>query len=158
MKKAVQASSPKPSKPKAAPRVAKAKAPEVQAPVAHGTGRRKSSVARVWLRRGNGEITVNGKDFKEYFDVEINRMEAYSAVKVCPLSANYNVTANIAGGGVNSQAGALKLGIARAFLLLDETTRQLFRKHGMLTVDSRTKERKKYGQKAARRKFQFVKR
>jgi small subunit ribosomal protein S9 len=158
MKKAVQASSPKTSKPKAAPKAKVAKAPKAQAPVSHGTGRRKSSIARVWLRRGNGEITVNGRDFKEYFDVEINRMEAYSPFKICPISANYSVTANIGGGGVNSQAGALKLGIARALVAIDENSRHVLREHGMLTSDSRIKERKKYGQKAARRKFQFVKR
>src|ERR1700733_1859933 len=105
MKKAVQAA-PKATKPKVA--TPKTKTLKKAAPLSHGVGRRKSSIARVWLRRGSGNIVVNGKDFKEYFDIDINRMEAYSPFKVVATSSNYDVTANIGGGGVNSQAGALK--------------------------------------------------
>jgi small subunit ribosomal protein S9 len=125
--------------------------------VSHGVGRRKSSVARVWLRRGKGLINVNGKDFAEYFDTDFNREQArlaFDAMKV----VNYDVDVNVSGGGVNSQAGAVKLGIARALVEHTPELRAEMRKWRLLSVDPRLKERKKYGQKAARRKFQFVKR
>jgi small subunit ribosomal protein S9 len=125
--------------------------------VSHGVGRRKSSVARVWLRRGKGLINVNGKNFAEYFDTEFNREQArlaFDAMKV----VNYDADVNVYGGGVNSQAGAVKLGIARALVESNPDLRAEMRNWRLLTVDSRLKERKKFGQKAARRKFQFVKR
>ncbi len=128
------------------------------APISHGVGRRKSSVARAWLRRGAGRITVNGRDYKEYFDTEITRIEAETSLKVVPHGDKYDVEINISGGGVHSQAGATKLAIARAFVAQDEELRPALRQRGLLTVDSRVKERKKYGQRGARRKFQFVKR
>lgn len=157
MKKAAQTSTPK--APRAAKAVKKATPVETPAPVAHGVGRRKKAIARVWLRKGNGSISVNGKDLTEYFDTEINQRAASSPFKVCVgSSSSYSVDANVYGGGVCAQADAVKLGIARALVATDENVRQILRKHGMLTVDSRVKERKKYGQKAARRKFQFVKR
>ena len=127
------------------------------APLAHGIGRRKSSVARVWLRPGKGAIVVNGKDFKDYFDTEVARLKASTPFRVIPDSA-FDIEANVMGGGVYSQADAIKLGIARAMLSVNEGLRVTLRAHDLLTVDSRVKERKKYGQKAARRKFQFVKR
>ena len=127
-------------------------------PVAHGVGRRKSSIARVWLRRGNGAIRVNGKDAANYFETEINRLAVRVPFNVCPAGANYDVDVNVNGGGLTSQAGAVQLGIARALLEVDEALRSVLRENNLLTVDSRVKERKKYGQKAARRKFQFVKR
>ena len=127
-------------------------------PLAHGVGRRKSSVARVWLRRGSGKILVNGKGYTDYFDTDIARMDASIPFKVCPMGSNYDVEANVAGGGPFSQAGAVRLGISRALLSLDEAVRPVLRKHGLLTVDSRVKERKKYGQKGARARFQFSKR
>ena len=126
--------------------------------LSHGIGRRKSSVARVWLRKGTGAIVVNGEDFKSYFDTDINRMEAATPFRILPISGSFDVNVNVCGGGMSSQAGAVKLGIARAFLKTDETLRPVLRSNNLLTVDSRVKERKKYGQKAARRKFQFVKR
>ncbi len=129
-----------------------------RAPLSHGVGRRKSSVARVWLTRGSGKIMVNGKPVDKYFDTEINRLTAVLPFQVCPVGSNYNVKANVCGGGKTGQAGAIKLGIARAFVLQDETLRPALRKYRLLTVDSRVKERKKYGQRGARRKFQFVKR
>ena len=128
------------------------------AQLAHGVGRRKTSIARVWLRRGSGSLLVNGKKHTDYFDTEFNCKEAASPIHVVPMASNYDVEVNVLGGGMHSQAGAIQLGIARALLSLDESVRSLLRQHGMLTVDSRRKERKKYGQKAARRKFQFVKR
>jgi small subunit ribosomal protein S9 len=127
-------------------------------PLSHGVGRRKSSVARVWLRAGKGAIVINGKDFKEYFKTEINRLEASAPFRLIPNEAHFDIEANVIGGGCCSQAGAVKLGIARAMLEANEGLRPALRQHDLLTVDSRVKERKKYGQKAARRKFQFVKR
>ncbi len=128
------------------------------APLAHGVGRRKSSVARVWLRAGKGAIVVNGKDFKDYFDTEVTRLRASTPFRVLPAEALFDVEVNVIGGGVCSQADAIKLGISRAMLAVDSRLRPALRQHDLLTVDSRLKERKKYGRKAARRRFQFVKR
>lgn len=134
------------------------KVPAKGAKLAHGVGRRKTSIARVWLHRGSGSLLVNGKKHTDYFDTELNCKEAAAPIHVVPMASNYDVEVNVLGGGMHSQAGAIQLGIARALLSIDESVRSLLRQHGMLTVDSRRKERKKYGQKAARRKFQFVKR
>lgn len=128
------------------------------APVAHGVGRRKNAVARVWMRRGNGKMNVNGKDYTHYFDTVFSAEAAVTAFKVCPISVSYDFEANVRGGGKVAQADAVKLGIARAFLDFDESNKPILRKSGLLTVDARKKERKKYGQRGARRKFQFVKR
>jgi small subunit ribosomal protein S9 len=128
------------------------------AKLAHGVGRRKTAVARVWLNRGSGVLVINGKEHKDYFDTELNSKEAYAPIRLVPSATNYDVEVNVLGGGMHAQAGATQLGIARALLSIDESVRPLLRQYGMLTVDSRRKERKKYGQKAARRKFQFVKR
>ena len=136
----------------------KSATPATNKPVAHGVGRRKSCVARVWLTRGNGQIVVNDKDYATYFDTEWSRLDASIVKRVCPAFANYDVKANIVGSGLNAQADALSLAVSRALVEIDESLRPLLRKHNLLTVDSRLKERKKYGQKAARRKFQFVKR
>jgi len=129
-----------------------------QKPLAHSVGRRKKAVARVWLRRGNGKITVNNKDYTEYFDTNVSILSVTTPFRVCPVGTNYNVQAIVHGGGKKAQADAMKLGIARSFVELDPTLRATFRKYKLLTVDSRQKERKKYGQRGARRKFQFVKR
>lgn len=153
------------TKPAAAPKAPKATAAKpkkeskaTSAPLGHGVGRRKSAVARVWVRRGSGAIIINGTEYTEYFDTEVARLAASAPYRALPVSSNYDVDANVVGGGLSAQADALKLGIARAFVEIDETVRPLMRQHGLLTVDSRLKERKKYGQKGARRKFQFVKR
>ena len=138
-----------------APKTVKARS---VAPIAHGVGRRKSSIARIWLRPGKGSIVVNGKDFKEYFETEVTRLDASKVFRVMTVELNFDVVANVTGGGNCSQAGAVQLGIARAILAANEGLRPMLRQHELLTVDSRVKERKKYGQKAARRKFQFVKR
>ncbi|KKQ49777.1 MAG: 30S ribosomal protein S9 [candidate division TM6 bacterium GW2011_GWF2_38_10] len=124
----------------------------------HGVGRRKSSVARVWAKPGKGSITVNGKDFKQYFDTELSLQKVLLPLKVTGLTSSTDIMVNIFGGGLKSQAGATQLGIARALLASNEDFRKVLRQNDLLTVDSRVKERKKYGQKAARRKFQFVKR
>jgi small subunit ribosomal protein S9 len=124
----------------------------------HGVGRRKSCVARVWLKRGDGSITVNGVDYKKYFDTKDNKDTVVFPLKVLSLDKNFSVDANVEGGGLVGQAGAVRLGISRALVNYDEKYKSLLKKYKLLTVDSRLKERKKYGQKAARRKFQFVKR
>ncbi len=132
--------------------------PKPGAPIAHGIGRRKSSIARVWLRRGKGVVTVNGRLANDYFDTDFNRAQLSLPLSLLPKGLVYDVDVNVSGGGVNSQAGAVKLGIARALVDSDEAMRKTLRKYRLLTVDSRVKERKKYGQRGARRKFQFVKR
>ena len=124
----------------------------------HGVGRRKSSVARVWLKSGKGDILINGKKYESYFDTKFSRDKIAYPGKVTGKANDFDVNVNVYGGGKNSQADAVKLGISRAMLDFDSGLRSVLRQHGLLTVDSRLKERKKYGQKAARRKFQFVKR
>jgi small subunit ribosomal protein S9 len=124
----------------------------------HGVGRRKSAVARVWLTKGDGKIEVNGKDYSEYFDTDLTRRMVKSPIKISGMEKSFSIKVNVLGGGRVGQAGAVRLGISRALLVCDESLRQQLRKHSFLTVDSRKKERKKYGQKGARRKFQFVKR
>lgn len=139
-------------------KMAKKETNTASAPVAHGVGRRKTAVARIWLRRGDGQIKVNGLDHLSYFDTQIAADVAATPFRVCPIGANFNVEVNVCGGGKVAQADAVKLGIARAFVEFDANAKPVLKKHGLMTVDARKKERKKYGQKAARRKFQFVKR
>lgn len=129
-----------------------------KAPIAHGVGRRKSSVARVWLRRGKGAIRINNHDIADYFDTDIDANSARHPFRIVPASTNYDAQVTVRGGGKTAQADAVKLAIARSFLAFDETLRSLLRNNQLLTVDDRLKERKKYGRKAARRRFQFVKR
>jgi small subunit ribosomal protein S9 len=124
----------------------------------HGVGRRKSSVARVWLKPGTGKVEVNGKNYKEYFDTSMTKAAIALPFKVCGLEKAYDAKVTVVGGGMVGQSGAVKLGIARALLKANESLKNVLKQHMLLTVDSRLKERKKYGQKAARRKFQFVKR
>ncbi len=124
----------------------------------YGTGRRKSSVARVYLRPGDGQFVVNGRPFQEYFVTDAQRIEAKQPLVVSETSSTFNVVANVSGGGVNGQAGALKMGIARALLEFNAELRKKLKVEGFLSRDSRGKERKKYGQKGARKRFQFSKR
>jgi small subunit ribosomal protein S9 len=138
--------------------MAKEMTKSANSPMAHGVGRRKTAVARVWLRRGDGQISVNGQSYINYFDTKVAADVAATPFRVCPVGANFDVEANVFGGGKVAQADAVKLGIARAFVEFDANAKPVLKKHGLMTVDSRRKERKKYGQKAARRKFQFVKR
>jgi len=126
--------------------------------VAQGVGRRKKSVARVFLRYGSGLVVVNGTPVDTYFDTDVARLAVSLPFKAFPDAALYDVQANVAGGGKHGQADAVKLGISRALLQARPETRQVLRENGLLTVDARVKERKKYGKKAARRSFQFVKR
>jgi len=124
----------------------------------YATGRRKESVARVWLKPGKGSILINGKDHREYLDTAVARSMAAVPFKVVGKVKDFDANINVCGGGKVSQAGAIKLGISRALVSFDESFKSALRKHDLLTVDARVKERKKYGQRGARRKFQFVKR
>ena len=124
----------------------------------YGTGRRKTSVARVYLRPGSGEYKVNGRPFNEYFVTEAQRSSARQPLLSTDTATSFNVVANVSGGGVNGQADAMKLGIARALMQFNAELRKKLKAEGMVTRDSRGKERKKYGQKGARKRFQFSKR
>ena len=127
-------------------------------PYFYGTGRRKSSVARVRLYPGTGSITINGRDVEDYFGLETLKLIMNQPFGVTNTMGKFDVVANVNGGGVSGQAGAIRHGIARALLLADETYRPALKKAGFLTRDPRMKERKKYGLKAARRASQFSKR
>jgi small subunit ribosomal protein S9 len=142
----------------AKPKVSANKSGIVNRPFAHATGRRKSSVARAWLRKGNGQLTVNGLAHDQYFKVQTAIEASQASFKAFPVTSGMTADVTITGGGYSSQADAMKLAVARALLAFDETLKSDLRKQGFITVDSRVKERKKYGQKAARRKFQFTKR
>ena len=126
-----------------------------------GTGRRKSSVARVRLAPGEGAIVVNGKPYTEYFTRTDHRNNVTAALENTGRRLKYDVWVNVCGGGISGQAGATLLGVSRALLVAeteDEELHQTLKEHGYLTRDSRMVERKKYGQKGARAKFQFSKR
>ena len=124
----------------------------------YGTGRRKSAIARVFLRPGSGEFKVNGKTFDEYFVTPSQRSSAKSPLVLTESAATFNVLANVSGGGVAGQADAVKLGLARALIEFNAELRKKLKAEGMVTRDPRAKERKKYGQKGARKRFQFSKR
>lgn len=124
----------------------------------YGTGRRKSSVARVYLRNGSGRITVNGKDLTEYFGRPILEMQVRSPLKAVDAESRYDVVVNVSGGGSSGQAGAIRHGIARALLSVDDEIRPTLKRAGFLTRDPRMKERHKYGLKKARKAPQFSKR
>jgi len=123
-----------------------------------GTGRRKTSVARVRLIPGSGKILVNGRAMNEYFTLETLRTQAARPLAATGTTDKFDVQVNVAGGGPSGQAGAVRLGIARALLTVDESFRPTLRAEGLLTRDPRMRERKKYGQPGARKRFQFSKR
>jgi len=122
------------------------------------TGRRKSAVARVRLSNGTGKITVNGRALDNYFPVENQRNHATDPLSVVKLADKFDLLVNISGGGPAGQAGAMRHGIARALVRSDETLRATLKAAGFLTRDSRVRERKKYGQPGARKRFQYSKR
>jgi small subunit ribosomal protein S9 len=124
----------------------------------NATGRRKTSIARVLVSPGNGQITVNRKPVDSYFPRETLRMMIRQPLELTGMIGKLNVSAKVEGGGLTGQAGALKHGISRALLRLDSDLRTKLKKEGFLTRDPREKERKKYGQKGARKRFQFSKR
>lgn len=124
----------------------------------YGTGRRKSSTARVFLMPGSGEIVVNRSDVAEYFRNETQRMILKQPLIITENLGKFDIHANVAGGGVSGQASAVRLGITKALLDFNSELRPRLKKAGLLTRDPRIKERKKYGQKGARKRFQFSKR
>jgi small subunit ribosomal protein S9 len=126
--------------------------------VYHAVGRRKSSVARVFLSPGTGKFVVNGRELNAYLNRESLSMLVKQPLEVTNTLGKYDIKATVKGGGVAGQAGALRLGISRAIMLHDETQHKVLKVGGFLTRDPREKERKKYGQAGARKKFQFSKR
>ena len=127
-------------------------------PYFYGTGRRKSSVARVRLYPGTGKITINGRDVDDYFGLETLKLIINQPFGVTNTVGKFDIVANVVGGGIAGQAGAIRHGVARALLLADGEYRDALKKSGFLTRDPRMKERKKYGLKGARRAPQFSKR
>lgn len=126
--------------------------------ITYGTGRRKNAVARVWVKRGNGKITVNGKSLEEYFARPVLRMIINQPFAAIDRIGNFDINCTVCGGGLSGQAGAVRLGICRALDIYDSIFHKPLRQGGFLTRDSRVVERKKYGHKKARRSFQFSKR
>lgn len=123
-----------------------------------GTGRRKTAVARVFVRDGSGKITVNGKDIADYFVTDEQRRMIRMPLLVTSSDNKYDILINVEGGGLNGQAGACRHGISRALVQIDQDARTALKANGYLTRDPRMVERKKYGQRGARRRFQFSKR
>jgi small subunit ribosomal protein S9 len=124
----------------------------------YGTGRRKTSTARVYLRPGNGDIIINRRGFDEYFPNEALRMIIRQPLRLTDTTEKFNILVNVNGGGTAGQAGAVRHGITRALLEFNADLRPTLKKAGLVTRDPRQKERKKYGQKGARKRFQFSKR
>jgi len=123
-----------------------------------GTGRRKSSVARVILTSGKGAFIVNGREFDEYFPSAATRLDVVQTLQLTESEGKYDITVNVNGGGLTGQAGAIRLGITRALLEINPELRKILKPAGLITRDPRSKERKKYGLKKARRAPQFSKR
>ena len=124
----------------------------------YGTGRRKTSTARVYLRPGSGDIVINRRGFDEYFPNEALRMIIRQPLRLTDTTEKFNILVNVSGGGTAGQAGAVRHGITRALLEFNADLRPTLKKAGFVTRDPRQKERKKYGQKGARKRFQFSKR
>jgi small subunit ribosomal protein S9 len=124
----------------------------------YSPGKRKTAVARVWIRPGSGAVTVNGRNIEEYFERETSRMVAKQSLEVLEMLDKYDVTATVKGGGHSAQAAAMRHGIARALTVEDGERRRSLKRAGHLTRDDRKKERKKYGRAGARKRFQYSKR
>jgi small subunit ribosomal protein S9 len=124
----------------------------------YGTGRRKSSVARVFLRPGTGKFVVNGRELDKYLLTAAQRVEVRQPLVTSETTTTFDIHATVNGGGINGQAGALRMGISRALLEFNVELRKKLKAEGFLSRDARGKERKKYGQKGARKRFQFSKR
>jgi small subunit ribosomal protein S9 len=124
----------------------------------YATGKRKTSVARVWMKPGSGNIVVNQKPIDEYFGRETSKMVVRQPLELTENVGKFDIFVNVSGGGPSGQAGAIKHGITKALMEADEALRGALKKAGFITRDSRIKERKKYGKRAARRSFQFSKR
>ena len=126
--------------------------------VINSLGRRKTSVARVYLKKGSGNITVNKKDYKEVFPIALLQNKLHRPFELTETVNEYDVMVNVSGGGINGQAEAIRLGIARALVKIDEEYKAMLKEEGLMTRDPRMVERKKPGQPKARKKFQFSKR
>ena len=124
----------------------------------YATGRRKTSIAKVWLKKGSGQIVINGKKYNDYFTREIHKMKLLRPFEIINQTADYDVRGNVTGGGLTGQVGALVHGISKALLQFDENLKPTLKKEKLTTRDSRSVERKKYGHRKARRSFQFSKR
>ena len=124
----------------------------------YATGKRKNAIARVFLRPGSGKITVNARTFEDYFPTTVLRMVVRQPLVLTETAEKFDALVSVSGGGVSGQAGAIRHGLARALLLWNPELRKGLRSAGLLTRDPRAKERKKYGQKGARKRFQFSKR
>ncbi len=126
--------------------------------VQYATGKKKFAVARAWIEPGQGDVSINSRSLESYFPRHSHRIQVQSPFDITKTNGQFNVKATIAGGGISGQAGALRHAIARALSLYNPSFRDPLKKNGLLTRDSRVKERKKYGQKGARSKFQYSKR
>src|SRR3989338_2744567 len=124
----------------------------------YATGRRKRSIARVWLFDGTKDISVNGRTMEDFFPRETHRMIIRQPFEATKLTDRFGIRASVEGGGGSGQAGAVRLGVARALIVFDEKLKTVLRKAGLVTGDPRERERKKYGKKGARRSFQYTKR
>jgi len=124
----------------------------------YATGKRKSSIARVWLKPGEGKITVNDRELETYFPLDTSRVMIFQPLELTGTLGQFDISVNVQGGGIKGQAGAIRHGITRALLTVKDEFREMLKKAGLITRDPRVKERKKYGQKGARKRFQFSKR
>ena len=124
----------------------------------YATGRRKTSIARVWVKKGSGKIYVNGKLYSDYFSSDNHKMQLLRPLEILNVSTSYDVKCNVKGGGLSGQVGALVHGISKALVLFDANSKTTLKKEKLTTRDSRAVERKKYGHRKARRSFQFSKR
>jgi small subunit ribosomal protein S9 len=124
----------------------------------YATGKRKTAVARVWMRQGSGKVAVNKRPLEQYLVREADRTLALEPLRLSELLDKFDIYVNVSGGGISGQAGAIRHGIARALVSGDPELRDTLKRHGFLTRDSRMKERKKYGQPGARARFQYSKR
>ena len=124
----------------------------------YATGRRKTSIAKVWLKKGNGKIFINGKNYNDYFARETHKMKLLRTFEIINQSTDYDVRCKVKGGGLTGQIGAVVHGISKALLLFDANLKSTLKKEKLTTRDSRAVERKKYGHRKARRSFQFSKR
>ena len=124
----------------------------------HATGRRKKSIARLFISKGKSEININSKSFKEYFPTAVSQFKLLQPLNLTNNLDQYSISVNVVGGGVNGQVEAIRLALSKALCILNEENRKILKPDGLLTRDSRNVERKKYGRKKARKKFQFSKR
>ncbi len=122
------------------------------------TGKRKTAIARVWMRVGNGQVTINKRPMDQYFARESDRTLVMEPIKFADTANKYDINVNVKGGGISGQAGAVRHGISRALVIAESALRDVIKRQGFLTRDSRMKERKKYGQPGARARFQYSKR